>query len=198
MIRNLVLLFSFVFVPLTALDTGTTYVGVRHQGYVEVNVFTNTSTLWTMVWPEILIFVFGVCSVFVGTLWGQARLRAACDKDFATFMSVFERARQLPSSMLIFIPTVVAFGRIFPVTSNILYITLGWSPYGSMLNAVSHTAGCSVQRTNLVLTCILMGVIAVPVTYVIYRTCRLSAGNITRNAEQTSAGDVATRAAPEK
>lgn len=173
--KKLIVLFSRMFLSLTALDIGTTYVGLRYRGGVEANVFTDTRTLWAIVWPELCLFLLGAAAVAVGARWGGKRLQPACGQTFEAFLSAFWSARQLPSSVLIFLPLAIACGRVFPVVSNGVFLVSGWSLYGGVRNALSGAFGWSLFRASVMANGLLLGALAVPVTYVIYRVCR-SAG----------------------
>lgn len=174
MTKRLLIFFSVSFLVLTALDIGTTWVGVHQRGYREINVFTDTSSIGTMLRPEIIIFLIGGIAVFVGALWKRKDLQASINGGFRIFFEAFWLVRRLPATICIYLPIVIAVGRILPVFSNTMLLLTGWSPIGSALKFLSRVLGWDVFRTNVILYGMIFGAIGIPMTYVIYCVCKFA------------------------
>ncbi len=173
MIKRLVILFTVPFLVFTTLDIATTWVGIHHRGFSEINVFTDTSSIRKMLLPEIITFAFGSIAVLVGGLWKKDDLRTSVHMGFRAFNESFWLVRRLPATALIFLPVGIAIGRILPVFSNTSHLLTGWSPIiDGVLKPLSEMLGWSLFRTNMMLHGIVFGALALPVTYVVYCVCK--------------------------
>lgn len=172
--RNIVLLFALTFVPLTVLDIATTLLGIE-QGYHELNPHTDTTSVYTIAVPEVVGFLLGVLCVYLGARWTQHRLRSACMLDFSSFRVALWSGKQLIGTFLIFVPIAIALGRILPVTNNLMYLTLGWGIIGGLSVSLVEGFGWSVTQTTAAIYACLFVLAMRPITYVLYRTCRLAA-----------------------
>ena len=166
MTRNLVLLFAATFVPLTALDLVTTWVGVVQMGYAETNPYSDLSSVEGLVIPEIITLFVGMAMVALGAHLKKTILYDASRHGFATFRKTAFLWKQFLVLFLIFFPILLAVLRAAVVFSNTLIVLTG---HGLFVDEeFSH-----LSRNQFVLTvCALLFIR--PTEYLIYRVCRAS------------------------
>ena len=166
MTRNLVLLFAATFVPLTALDLVTTWVGAVQMGYAETNPYSDLSSVEGLVIPEIITLFIGMAMVALGAHLKKKILYDASRHGFATFRKTVFTWEHFFLLLFTFAPILLAVLRAAAVFSNTLIILTG---YGLFVDEeFSH-----LSRNQFVLTvCALVFIL--PTQYLIYRVCRAS------------------------
>lgn len=166
MTRNLVLLFSAIFVPLTALDLATTWVGVFRMGYAETNPYSDLSSVEGLVIPEIITLFIGMAMVACGAHLKKTILYDASRHEFATFRKIVFSWKQFLLVLLLFAPILIGLLRSAAVFSNTLIILTG---YGLFVDEEFSL----LSRNQFVLTVCALVMIR-PTEYLIYRVCRAS------------------------
>ncbi len=165
MTRNLVLLFAAIFVPLTALDLVTTWVGVLHMGYVETNPYTDLSSVEGLVIPEIIALFIGMAMVALGAELKKTTLHETSQGGLKAFIETAFGWKQFPA-FLILIPMLIALLRAVAVLSNASIILTG---YGLFIDEeFSHLSW------NQFVLAVCGAIVVWPTFYLIYRVCRAS------------------------
>lgn len=169
---RLLLLFAVPFIGLTALDIATTHLAVHHRGYHEINIFTDTTSVWSMAAPEIAIFAAGAVFIFLGVLWKGKELRLHANSGFSHFANFALQSQTVLGALFIVAPILLAIGRTLPAVSNGLLLTTGWTPFDSIRNWLSSMLGLSRGGAHGVMTGILFALLLWPVLFFVFRTIR--------------------------
>lgn len=111
MLRNLLILFFLPGIIFTFLDVITTYIGINHYGFVELNLRTDTSSLRALILPEFFTLLAGGVAVFTGFKRNHIDLMRYKGLGFETFKAEFLKPKHPRSKLLITLPVLVAIGR---------------------------------------------------------------------------------------
>ncbi|TLD69349.1 hypothetical protein FEM03_18445 [Phragmitibacter flavus] len=168
---RLVTFFIGTFVLLTLADAVTTRLGIQ-AGHSELNPYSDTRSLWTLLRPELLIAVIGTASVALGSFLLHRNALLTSARDSQTFRTQFWQASNLPCAILVFLPMAIAVGRLLPVTSNLLLLTFGYSPWISFIHKVSRLVDLPLHNTMFLVQGVLFGLLAMPLTELIRRLMR--------------------------
>ncbi len=150
------MLFTAWFVPTTALDLWITWFGIYHLperierfGIVEGNPYTDLSSVYAFVMPEVVAFFIGIVLVFSGGMLKTRRLAALGQRlddlrqqGYWTFCKQYNKAGQFTSYMIL-IHIVVAVGRVEPVVNNIMWLAIGWGPT-ALFGAFTAVVACGI------------------------------------------------------
>lgn len=172
MYKRLLLLFAVPFIGLTALDIATTRLAVHHRGFQEINVFTDTTSVWSMVAPEIAIFA--ACAVFicVGVRWKGQALRLHAHAGFSHFANFVLQPQTVLGALFIIAPILLAIGRTLPVINNGWLLAAGWTPFDSIRHWLSSLLGLSRGSAQVMMIGILFALLFWPVLFFVFRTVR--------------------------
>ncbi len=166
MTRNLVLVFSGIFITTAALDIWTTWIAVVQMGFPEINPYSDTSSIQALAVPEVITLFICVAIVALGAELGSTTLQTSENESFADFGKKFSNARDVVVLMMIMLPYVLAILRIVAILSNTSVIFTGWSLFSE--EEFSH-----LSWNQFVLTFFGLA-FALPIMYLIYRVCRAS------------------------
>jgi hypothetical protein len=158
--------FICTFGLLSLADAATTREGMQ-RGFGEMNPLSDTRSLWTLLRPELVILVAGAIAIGVGMTFLRRRDMPGVAESRREFFEWFWRPSNLPGAILVFLPVAIAIGRVLPVTSNLLMLSLGWSPWMVLVDWVSDMLGLSPRAGMLVVQGTVCGLLALPFTEVI-------------------------------
>lgn len=166
MTRNLVMVFTGIFVTTAALDIWTTWVAVIQMGYQATNPYSDTGSIQGLAIREITILVIGMALVILSAHLGSTTLQTPRNASFADFKKRCFTTGNVAVIPLIVIPFVVVILRIVPIFSNTWIIITGWSLFGD--EEFSYLSWKQFVYTTLGLALVM------PIVYLVFRVCRAS------------------------
>jgi hypothetical protein len=148
------LLFIVPFVIFTAIDNVSTYIAIHHYGASELNPFTNTESLATLIIPEIYILIVGIICVSVGCKVNKDFLEGDINWEIKSREIFGWRLVSLKRS-LVFAPILIAFFRGFAGANNIMVIFFGNGITSFPTEMLHYLVGIPRQMANLMVLYIL-------------------------------------------
>jgi hypothetical protein len=142
-LQKLICYYSFSAFISAFLDVTTTYIGVNWYNYVELNRFSNFSSMLTAVAPEVLLLIVGIFSIVIGFYFNKDLIKRCENIGAKKFIKSFVNPYTPISKYLIIIPIFVVTARVIPVINNLMYIMFGWGIVGAPAQALSEIFGIS-------------------------------------------------------
>ncbi|MEZ5304915.1 MAG: hypothetical protein R3F11_30340 [Verrucomicrobiales bacterium] len=168
---------ALFFAAATMADATTSWICIHKFGYDEANPLTDTTSLWSLLKPEIPAWIGGIIAVRLGFWLVFRRQNWTGAASFAEFRAHLLALPNAPGAFLVLVPIAFAFGRLLPVFSNAAMIAFGDSGYDQLLGKLTGALEVDFLEAYALSQVAIFAILIYPVAFLVHRmTARKSEG----------------------